>query len=178
LPADLVRIGRIGRPHGVTGALTLRLDDPDGGFIGNVRSVLIVKPDGTRRSHSLTVTGRKAESLIVRLGDIEGREGAAGLTNAVVLIERSELDLDPGDLLVSDLPGLTVVSSGAEAGTVLSTYDNGVHDVMVVETPAGLVDFPVTEERIVGLDDEGRLEVEGFADFLEMAYEPARGSRR
>lgn len=114
----------------------------------------------------------------IRLEGVESREQAAELTGRSVMVPRSLLDLDEGDLLVSDLPDREVVAGGEVVGVVSSVYSNGAHDVIVVRTPEGLVDVPLVEQHVAGPDGSGRLVVATFGSFAELAYDPPKGRKR
>jgi 16S rRNA processing protein RimM len=166
----LVRIGRVGRPHGVRGALTIVLDDRTGDC-PRVATLVVEPPAGAATSHAVSrLRPLGSGRCIAVLEGVSDRESAAALTSSVAYVRRDELALDPSELLVADLPGSTIVCEGREMGRVRSTYHNGVHDVMVVQTGEGLVDFPVTDRHVVCRDDAGRIEVRGFDDFLPLAY--------
>jgi ribosomal 30S subunit maturation factor RimM len=154
--------------------VSVQLDNPGSGVLASAREVVI--EDSRGRTETLRVRGyrpRDAGRCILELEGIHTRSEAAALTHSVLSVERTLLDLDEEDLLVSDLEGREVVEGGVVHGRIRSSYFNGAHDVLVVETGRGLVDFPVVDERIRGLDDLDRLVVDGFDAFLELAYGPA-----
>jgi len=134
--------------------------------------VLDLEGARTERTVARAIPGSPGRWILEIVG-LAGRAAASALANAVVLVDRSCLGLAEGELLVSDLPGREIAEGGRTAGRIVSTFHNGAHDVLVVETLRGRVDFPLVEERVLGLDSSGRLEVEGFSDFQDLAYEPA-----
>ena len=111
----------------------------------------------------------------ISLAGIDSREEASSLTGRIVMVAREALDLGDGELLVSELPGRQVVAGGEVVGIVRSVYFNGAHDVLVVEAGPGLVDVPLVEQHVAGLDESGRLAIEGFQSFAELAYAPPEG---
>lgn len=176
---DRVRIGRIGRPHGVHGAVTIILDDPASGCLDHVREISIQRQDGSFRAHSiLHLHWIREGRAAMKLSGIRDRDEASRLTHLPVLVTREQLHLDPSELLVSDLVGLEVICDETVVGAVHTTYHNGVHDVMVVSTDSGWVDYPVTEDHVLGLDDAGRLVVRDFQAYLQLAHGVGSRSKR
>jgi len=166
-----VRIGRVGRPHGVRGTVTVVLDNPGSTLLARLPRIGIDRGGGDRDVLEITrADPRDERRWLVDLAGVGSRDAAEALVGAAVLADREAIDLDEDELLVSDLPGRRIVEDGRERGRVISVYSNGAHDVAVVRTARGLVDFPVVPGRVIDVGDEGRVEVSGFDDFEDLAY--------
>lgn len=154
----------------------MHLDDPDSVSLHLARTIVIRTTSGEDGLHEV-LDARRADGgrWIVSISGVASRAAAAGLTGAEVMVARDILGLGEHELLVADLPGREVTSGSGVVGRVVSVYFNGAHDVLVVETAGGWVDVPLVEDHVAGPDPGGRLLVEGFADFAEMAYRPPGG---
>jgi 16S rRNA processing protein RimM len=158
---DTVVVGRIGRPHGVRGLVTIevRTDDPDLRFAPG--QVLLTDPPSRG---PLTVTGKKWHSgtLLLQLaapnGDIyDLRESVETLRNTLLLVPVSDLPVieDPDSFYDHQLVGL-----GARLldGTVLGEITAVRHeaqDLLVVRRGEGgelLVPFVSAIVPTVDLD--------------------------
>ncbi|WP_369134417.1 ribosome maturation factor RimM [Modestobacter sp. I12A-02662] len=136
-------VGRIGRPHGVRGQVTVevRTDDPDLRFTSG--AVLLTDP--TARG-PLTVASARWHSgtLLLQLTGPDGelvadRESADALRNTQLLVpvtDLPELD-DPEDFYDHQLVGLAAqLPDGSPLGEVTGVRHEGT-DLLVVRRPDG-----------------------------------------
>jgi 16S rRNA processing protein RimM len=142
-PDDTVVVGRIGRPHGVRGLVTVevRTDDPDLRFAPG--SVLLTDP-GERGP--LTVAGARwhSGSLLLQLVTPDGavvgdREAADALRNTRLLVPVGDLpDLDDPDVFYDhQLIGLGArLADGTALGEVTAVRHEGA-ETLVVRRPEG-----------------------------------------
>jgi 16S rRNA processing protein RimM len=140
---DTVVVGRIGRPHGVRGEVTVevRTDDPDLRFVPG--AVLLTEP---AERGPLTVASRRwhREVLLLSIDGPDGRpiasrEAAEELRNTELLVEVAGLPAldDPDDFYDHQLTGLTARLTGGEPlGRVVAVEHEGA-DRLVVERPDG-----------------------------------------
>ena len=157
---DTVVVGRIGRPHGVRGEVTVevRTDDPELRFAPG--SVLLTEP--TSRG-PLTVAGRRwnREILLLALegpgGSVESREAAEELRGTelhVPVADLPELD-DPEDFYDHQLVGLAArLTDGTPLGEVSAVRHEGA-ELLVVRRSGGaelLVPFVAAIVPTVDLD--------------------------
>lgn len=135
---DLV-VGRVGRPHGVRGELTVevRTDDPDARFAPG--SVLRTEP---AERGPLTVADARPRSggLVVAFAGISDREGAEALRGTVLVVDSDSLPpLDADDEWYDhQLVGLAAVDpAGAMLGTVADVVHSPASDLLVVRSEDG-----------------------------------------
>ncbi|WP_433326730.1 ribosome maturation factor RimM [Spirillospora sp. CA-294931] len=135
MPDHLV-IGRVGRPHGIRGELTIdvRTDDPDLRFAPGTE--LATDPAS---SGPLTVQHARWHSgrLLVRFDGVDDRGQAEELRGTWLVV-------DPADILVTDDPdsyhdqqlvGLRAVTvAGEEIGTVAEVRHTG-QDLLIISRP-------------------------------------------
>ena len=132
-----VTVGRIGRPHGVRGAVVVgvRTDEPELRFARGSR--LDTDPVGVG---PLTVAGHRWHSgdLLVRFEEISDRTAAAELGGTWLLVDSAALGAldDPDEFRDGDLVGLSVRTvDGTAVGTVADVLHHG-QDILVVD-PVG-----------------------------------------
>jgi 16S rRNA processing protein RimM len=124
-----VEVGRIGRPHGVTGEVYVDLttDRTERVAVG----VELVA--GDRR---LTVVRSQPHQrrFLVRFEGIDSRDAAEALTNTVL---RAAPIVDPDALWVDDLIDSVVVDvEGVERGRCTAVVANPAHDLLELDTAA------------------------------------------
>ena len=131
-------VGRIGRPHGVRGEVTVevRTDDPDLRFVPG--AVLLTDPASRG---PLTVEGTRwhREILLLTIAGIDSREVAETYRNTELLVPVADLPRleDPEDFYDHQLVGLTARSTdGTALGEVAAVRHEGA-DLLVVRRPDG-----------------------------------------
>jgi 16S rRNA processing protein RimM len=131
-------VGRILRPHGLRGELSVevRTDDPQQRFAAG--SVLGTDP---AEAGPLTVRSSRWHSgrLLVSFAGIEDRTEAESLRGAWLTIDAADVTLpdDPDEFHDHQLTGLTVVTvSGELVGTVTDVLHTG-QDLLAVAPAAG-----------------------------------------
>jgi 16S rRNA processing protein RimM len=152
--------GRLGRPHGVRGELTLRPFNVDGDALAQTAlpaPVELVRAQD-RREMTLVAVRPANDVFLVRLEGVDSREQAAALTNFELWLPRSALPaLEADEFYVEDLVGCEVVDlEGRVRGTIKSTFWNGAQDVLAVDGPDGELLLPAVGEFILSVDLEAR----------------------
>lgn len=158
---DRLEIGRIGRPHGLRGEVTvLAVTDrperfePGSRLFADERVLEVVEA----RQHR--------EGWIVRFAGVDSREAAEGLRGLELSAAPLE-DLDDDTYWVHELVGRVVRDTdGTDLGRVVAVEANPAHDLLVLDT-GHLVPMPfvrgVDREIVVELP-EGLLELRGGAE--------------
>lgn len=133
-----VTVGRIGRAHGIRGAVVVgvRTDEPELRFAKGSR--FDTDPSGVG---PLTVAATKvhARELLVRFEGIDDRDAAEELRGTWLLVDSAEIPPpdDPDEFNDTDLVGLAVRTLD---GTCVGTVDDVLHpaqDVLVVKALDG-----------------------------------------
>jgi len=127
-------VGRVGRPHGLRGEVTVevRTDDPDRRFVAGSSLATVPEERGP-----LTVAESRWHSgrLLVRFAGFEDRNAAEELRETMLAIDSDELEPleDPEDFYDHDLIGLAVVTAaGEQIGAVRDVLHHG-QDLLVIE---------------------------------------------
>ena len=133
---DLVVVGRIGKPMGVKGEVTVevRTDDPDDRFADGA---VLVTETGTLTVRSSRYQGKY---LVVAFEGVHDRNQAEELRDTLVHVDRAQLPEleDEDDFYDSDLVGLTaLLVDGTPLGTVQDVLHLPGGDVLSVRREAG-----------------------------------------
>ena len=153
-PEPLVRIGRVGRPHGVDGAFVVEgaSEDPSRFDVG---AELLV--DGVPAT--VVLSRRVGGSRVAIRLDRRARRGAE------LNVSRTALQpLDVGAYYVADLVGMEVIDEhGARLGLVRDVLPGPANDALELDT--GLL-LPLVEDCVREVDLDGRkvLLNPGFTD--------------
>ena len=146
-------MGRIGRPHGVAGALRVLATGPTLGELAT-GARLVARRQGHDREIVLADRGGAAPRLVLRFDGVATRDQAAQLTGSDLLAEAVALPhLDDADTFyVRDLVGLAVVSGGREVGQVVDVHPSPANDLLEVAGGewSGLI--PFTADAVVHMD--------------------------
>lgn len=167
--ADTRRVvGRVGRPHGLRGEVTVqvRTDFPDQRFAVGAQ---------LRGDAGLTLTVETVRFhrgvLLVRFVGIATREAAAELRGCTLTIDAAELpDLtDPDEFYDHQLEGLVAVGpDGVKLGTVREVVHAPASDLLILETVNGEVLVPFVHAIVPEVDlAGGRLVINPPAGLLD-----------
>lgn len=143
-------VGRIGRPHGVKGEVSIepRTDEPDRRFAAGAQLKTEQKRPGAPGPAHLTVAGTRWHSgrLLVRFEEINDRneaEAARGTMLAIPL-DPDESPADPDEYYDYQLVGLTVVTTdGRTVGELKEIVHGSAQDLLVITAPEGAADVLV-----------------------------------
>src|SRR5215469_1767988 len=127
-------VGRVGRPHGLRGEVTVevRTDDPDERFA--VGSLLSTDP-AERGPLTVAATRWHTGTLLVAFEGFQDRDSAETLRDALLVIDSESLTPlpDPEEFYDHELIGLAVVTvDGEPVGAVADVLHHG-QDLLVVD---------------------------------------------
>lgn len=141
-----VLVGRIGKPHGLRGDVTIdvRSDEPERRFVAGTRLLArrSVASPASPTTTQLTLTSVRWHSsvLLARFAEIPDRtaaENARGLQLFVILAP-DESPEDPEEYYDHQLVGLTAYDvSGTQLGEVTAVQHGAAQDLLTVTTPEG-----------------------------------------
>jgi 16S rRNA processing protein RimM len=155
--SDPVVVGLIAAPHGVRG--TVRVKAPGSGR--HLRKGVAPFVNGERRR--ILAARETPKGFLVDLEGVTGREEAARLRGAELLLGREELDApEEGEFYVGDLVGLAVYdAAGTYVGSVVDLFETPAHEILVVrDEPDEEHYVPFTFEHVPVVDlKEGRVVV-------------------
>ncbi|HET6153311.1 MAG TPA: ribosome maturation factor RimM, partial [Marmoricola sp.] len=138
-PGETIVVGRIGKPHGIKGEVSVetRTDEPDRRFAdGAVLKSENKRPGAPGPAH-LTVAGTRWHSgrLLVRFAEIADRNAAEEARGTVLAIDLDpdESPEDPEEFYDHQLVGLAVVTTdGRDVGVLREIVHGSAQDLLVV----------------------------------------------
>lgn len=147
---DVYRIGRLGKPHGVAGEVTLRFDDDvfdrvDADYIVlSIDGILVPFFMEEYRFHG-------SETALVKFCGIDSQQRAAELTGCDVYFPRSLSDSDDTDMTHSELAGFSVVDdkSGKCVGHIAAIDTTTANTLFELDN--GML-IPAQDELVVSAD--------------------------
>jgi 16S rRNA processing protein RimM len=154
--ADTRRVvGRIGRPHGLSGEVTVQVstDFPEQRFAVGAQ----LRSDTGRTLTVETVRPHRGV-LLVRFAGITDREGAADLRGGTLSVDATDLpDLtDPDEFYDHQLEGLAAVGpDGVALGRVREVVHAPASDLLVLDTANGEVLVPFVRAIVPEVDLAG-----------------------
>jgi 16S rRNA processing protein RimM len=154
---DTVVVGRIGRPHGVRGEVTVevRTDDPDLRFVPGA----VLRTDPPERG-PITIAGVHWHSgtLLLRLEGVDSREAAEAVRNTELVVPVAELPEieDPDSYYDHQLVGLTArLSDDAVLGEVTAILHEAQDLLVVRRVEGGEVLIPFVSAIVPTVDLDG-----------------------
>lgn len=159
MPPGLIRLGRIGRPHGVRGEVTVVPESDDRSrFAPGSR---LVSTEGTEfvvaDSHPYRDRG-----LIVAFVGVADRNTAETLRGTVLWGDAADRrSLEPGEFWADQLTGLVAVAPDGSVLGKVSGIDFGVgQDRLIVVTPEGSTVLVPFVSALVGEPTDGTIEIQ------------------
>jgi 16S rRNA processing protein RimM len=151
---SLIACGRLGRPHGVRGALRIWPFNVDTDLIRAQRPLTIGRSPKRTRTLTIRSARRDAKGWIVTFDGIIDRDAAAHLTNATWFETREDFGHTADDeVFIADLVGLAVSTESGEAlGTIKDVWQAGAADVLVIRGARGEHLVPNVPEFVLRLD--------------------------
>ena len=153
---DVYKIGRIGKPHGIKGELTMMVEDDVFDRVEGEYLILLI--DGILVPFFIEdYRFRSEQSALVKFCDIDTQERASELTGCDVFFPRSLSDIDDTDTLTwQEAIGYQVAddNSGKTLGTI-SYIDTSTANTLI-ELDNGML-IPAAYEIIKDINTEQRL---------------------
>lgn len=168
---EVYKIGKIGKPHGVKGELTMFFDDDV--FDRVDAEYLVLSIDGILVPFFMDEWRFKTgETALVKFSDIDTKEAASELTGCEVFFPKHLSDREADDLTWDEIKGFSVVDDNGEntlIGTVAGVDESTVNVLLEVETSGGnIILIPANEDIVKEVNPtEKRIIVElpeGLAD--------------
>lgn len=171
----LLAVARVGKPHGVHGALRVWMDDAGSDTLDGVETVFLRRAEAdTPRAYPVRSCRDTGRHLIVELEGVRGRNAAEALKGAEVLVPADilpELD-DDDEFYFYQLQGLPVVTvAGDPVGRVHALMEAGSSDLLVIRDDATSTDtlIPLVEAMVEIDLDAGVVTVDPPEGLLEAA---------
>ncbi|MHB8800477.1 MAG: ribosome maturation factor RimM [Thermoanaerobaculia bacterium] len=159
---DLVVVGRLARPHGLRGEMSVEVlsDFPERFVPGLV--LVAIGSSGTARFELVVSTVRgSGERLLVGFEGFDTRTAAEALRGLDVAVPAGcEVPRPDGYVYHFDLEGCRAVDrAGRELGVVTDLVEAGGRSLLSIRTPSGERDVPFVEPIVVSVDVAAKLVV-------------------
>lgn len=162
-PDDTLTVGRVVRPHGLSGETVVRETVLAAAEFAELGEVLLVRPDGrSLGSFRISSVRQFGVALLVCFDDVDDVDKAGRLRGARVQVSRDHLpSLAEDEVYLIDLVGLEVVEEGGRRlGRVARIIPTGANEVLEVAGEGEALLIPYHPEVVVGWDREAeRLDV-------------------
>lgn len=158
---DLVVVGRLARPHGLRGEMSVEvLSDFPERFVSGL-AVVGLDSAGKRRPLVVSAVRPNGERLLMTFEGVSSRTDADALRGLDIAVPKgSEVPRPAGFVYHFDLEGCRAVDrSGRELGLVTALEELGGRSLLTLLTASGERDVPFVEPIVVSVDLEKRLVV-------------------
>ncbi len=144
-----VYIGYVQGTHGLRGDLKIkcRFENPDKVFVKNNTIYL------NEEEHTITASKYYKGFYLVTIDNLKDINLTEKYIGHDVFIDRDELNLKSGEYILDDLYGMEVYSNGKKCGNVVEILNNGVYDILVIESNKKFM-VPLVDEFIERVDLE------------------------
>ena len=150
---ELIRVGVVGRAHGIKGAIRVFLDEPGSDSLLRAKDIYLGEQ---KRQYKVVNCTRCGRFMALELEGITDRDVAFSLTGEEVSILRSSLRPLRHGYYACDLKGLAIVdSTGKTWGIIDDVVPSGAHDMLHYRSEdggEGLVPFVSAHVGTVDLD--------------------------
>ena len=166
LQSQLVQIGKIGKPHGIDGEMTLILDDVaiDAELDVDGLRCVVLDIDGIYVPFFIdSFRPKSSESLLVMIDGVVNENEAKLLSGKKVYALKEDFDpeeyRDPDEgMYAADLIGFDVFSNDVYVGVVDDIEDSTENALFIIAgaNDSGTVYVPIADEMIAEIDSENR----------------------
>ena len=176
-PPDRLVVGRVVRPHGVRGELSVEvLSDAPERFVPGAE-LGVGDPDGPAPLGTAVILAARLHlgRLLVRLEGVEDRDAAGELRGALLSIPmEAARPLEADEFWPHQLVGLAVVDrEGRRRGEVADVLPGTAHDLLAVALPSGERRLVPAVAALVTVELEaGRVLVDAVPGLLDAADQP------
>lgn len=157
-PEGCFLIGRIGKPHGVKGEVTMQFTDDV--FDRVDADYVILEVDGLPVPFFFSeYRFRSGEVALVHFDGVDSEAAARALTGASVYFPRSLADADADSASWAEIHGFEVINAatGNAVGKVVTVDDSTANTLLQVADPSGRdLLLPVTDQLIHAVDKAER----------------------
>lgn len=153
---DVYRIGRIGKPHGISGEVSFLFDDDV--FDRTDADYIVLDIDGILVPFFIEEYRFKgSETAILKLCDTDTQEQARNLTGCKVFFPRDIAESDQDGASWAEIVGYTLVdaASGKAEGTITDVDDSTLNILFTIHTDDGRdILVPASADLIVSVDKD------------------------
>lgn len=152
-----VELGKVVGVFGFRGELRVHLHSHnDSALVGGELPVVLLGPDGERRSVKLACRPGAGRRILGRIPDVLDERSAQALMGWRIVVRRVDLPQpDDGEFYVADLQGLRVVAEGVERGRVVDVVSTAAGDLLELAVDGDTVFVPFAGAAVLEIDVAG-----------------------
>ncbi|MFW2364988.1 MAG: ribosome maturation factor RimM [Desulforhopalus sp.] len=168
---EYILLGKIAKAHGLKGEVKVFSYSGHPENIGTYGELVLVDGSGTLSTPLAVLRSRvQGKMAIVQLESVNSRNEAESIEGRGVLLSKVFLpDADDDEYYWHQYEGKLVVHINSTViGRIEALFNNGAHDVLVVESGGQEILIPVTKEIVVK-EDEEKLVVDPPPGLLELS---------
>ncbi len=153
---DLIRVGRIGKPHGVVGEVKVIPELRDAELFTEF-SRLWIGPvhEDRREQHVESVRYQQSKfgmTALVKFGGVANRNDAESLRGNIVFALKAELP--ENELLAKrDLRGMRVLVDGTARGVVVQVTETAAHAILEIDEEGTTFFVPLVDAFVKEIDE-------------------------
>ncbi len=147
-----IEIGGIARAHGIRGEVVVHTHDPDSTTLAAIAETRGTIWIGGVERKVLFARDTPQRGWLVQLEGIATRNDAELLQGKVVEVDREDLVLDEGDVLLDDMIGCKVVLKGGGEWGVIAGIDLGPQDLLVIHDGEIERLLPLVDQFVLDID--------------------------
>jgi 16S rRNA processing protein RimM len=151
--SDLILIGRIIRPHGVTGLLRIVSYAQAMETFLKAGYIFLHQPETELDKRKVVSIASYGSAYLLRLSGVDSIEQAAAFRGAEILIRKDSLKKNQDEFFWYELLGLHVyLTTGEYLGVLKEIFSTGSNDVYVVKNREKEVLIPAIHQVVKNID--------------------------
>ena len=166
---DYLECGKICSAHGVKGAIKVESWCDTTKVLASRKRVFMKKSDAPYVEYKVLSASPNDRFVLMSLEGINTREEAQAYKNTVLYLERADIPVPRGRVLISDIIGLPVIDAdnGRVYGTLKEVNDAVKGKLYVVSTDSSEVLIPGVPEFIKEIDTERGVFIHTIPGFFD-----------
>jgi 16S rRNA processing protein RimM len=150
--ADRVEVGFVARAHGVRGEICAVPHDPASTTLGEVAAVWI-----RGKRYEVEDARDTPKGFLLALAGVEDRDAADALRGSTVEVDRADLALEDGEVLIADLVGCAVRRADGTPFGVVTGLEMGPQVRLVIRDGAVEREVPLVDALVTAVDMETKV---------------------
>lgn len=167
---DRIEIGGVARAHGIVGEIVVITHDPDSRLLSEAEAIWLrdVRYGIAKARHT-------QRGWLILLEGITTRNQAEALRGQQVEVDRDLIEMAPGEYLLDDLIGCSVVLADGRPWGTVAEIELGYQDRLVIHDNGVERLLPILPQCVVSVDvAAGKIVVDPPEGIPEMPLAPAR----
>ena len=166
---EYLECGKVCSAHGVRGTIKVEpwCDSPK--VLAMQKRVFLAEKDGRYAERQVISASVSGNLVLLLLEGIDSREAASAMKNSILYLNRADIPLQPGQMLLQDMIGLDVVDieTGRVYGKLKDTFDGARSTIYTIETRGGEVLLPAIPEFVKEIDENRGILIKPIPGFFE-----------